>query len=203
MIVRWIWDQADQKRAFNVTHARYTGAFPGTPALAEAISAGLIAGLAPLEPFLATGTIFHGVDLRDINTANNPIINRTGTSTAAGSSTSLPMPNEMAIVLTERTARTGQSFRGRIFLPGLAANAINSSGLIDAALMTVLANFASGLSGAYSSNGVTQCLALPARAQYTGSTGRVHPARAATTQDVTSTIIRDNHFDSQRRRGLK
>jgi len=206
MQIRWIWLQVNGKTGFNITHARYSGGFPGTTAMADALTVALqnLFNTHGIPTFMPAGTVLAGVDLRDINSANNPIIDRSTAATLPGTSVSLPMPNEMAIALTLRTARTGQAFRGRIFIPGWSANAAAAGGVVDPTLKADLDALATGLRGVYSGQGLTMCLALPARAGYTSPrTGRVHPPRDAQTADVTAVICRDNHFDSQRRRGLK
>jgi hypothetical protein len=205
MEVVWAWAQADGKQARNVTHARYTGAFPGTPALALALLNGIqnLFTTHNIPPFWPSGTILGAVLLKDINTPNNPeIANAVGT-TLPGTSLSLPVPNESAIVLTLRTAKTGPQNRGRIYLPGWAANAVTNAGVVDPGLVTDLGLFAAGLPGVYTAQGITLCIAQVERLGYTGETGRPHDPRPAATIDVTSVILRDNHFDSQRRRGLK
>jgi hypothetical protein len=202
--VRWRWSQADGKLAFNVTHARYTPPYPGTVTLANAIQSSLVSLLtsAALDTALSTSTSFLGVDLRDINAAGFPLIASTGAA-HPGTRAEPPMPNEIAAALTLRTQFTGQGNRGRIFLPGFGSNLTTANGVIDAATKTILDNFANGVMAVYTSNALTMAIAKPARAAYTGSTGRAHPARAASTEAVTSVICRDNHWDTQRRRGLK
>jgi hypothetical protein len=69
--------------------------------------------------------------------------------------------------------------------------------------VTSVQNWANGIPAIFTTNGLTLALGLPARSAYTGTTGTPHPARVAATLPVTSLLVRDNHWDSQRRRGLK
>jgi len=205
MQVRWIWVLPTGVAAYNVTHARYTPPFPGTTTMADNLSIALqnLFTSAALPQWFPTNTTLAGVDLRDINQANQPLINRSTGAQVVGTSTSLPMPTEVAIALTLRTALTGQSNRGRIFIPGWAANAAAVGAVIAPLLMTDLATFANGLRGVYTGQGLTLVIAQPARNGYTSpTTGRVHPARSATSIDVANVVVRDNHFDTVRRRGL-
>jgi hypothetical protein len=197
------WGQVDGIEATNVLHARYVPPFSPTPTIAEAVHQALAALFtsAGLEAFWPSGSSFFNVSLRDLNTLDQPEV--PGTPGAMlGTSTQGPIPNEMAAVLTEQTGQTGPGSRGRIYLPNWAANAVASSGVIDPALMTALTAVANGLIGALLPSGLNLALALPARAAYTGITGATHPARIDQTMDVSAVVVRDNTWDSQRRRGL-
>lgn len=187
-----------------VLNGRYAGAYAGTVAQAGQIHTALSTGAqwTALAAFLATSTSFIGVTLRNIAAADQPIL-ASITAPAAGSSASAALPSEMAAAITKRTAWTGPSGRGRAYVPGFATNALGGGNVIAAACVTALQNWANNIAGALTAAGYTHVLALPARKEYIGSTGTVHPARAASTRDVSSMSVRDNHWDSQRRRGLK
>ena len=192
------------KTAHVVLNGRYAGAYAGTVAQAGQIHTALSTGAAwlALDDYLSTSTSFIGVTLRNIAQADLPIV-ASVTAPTAGTSASAALPSEMAAVITKRTAFTGPSGRGRAYIPGFATNALGAGNVIAAAAVTALQNWANTINGALAAAGYTHVLALPARQAYIGSTGTAHPARAATTRDVTSTPVRDNHWDNQRRRGLR
>lgn len=183
---------------------RYTGTFAGTPAQATAIMTALTAGTpwSGLAAFLAAQTSLSAVTIRDINSPNQPIIASTGPA-VPGTSASPSMPNEVALVVTLRTAKTGPQNRGRSYIPGWATNALGAGNVAAPAVMTALFAWTAVWQSALSNNGYQLVIGQPARAAYTGSTGRQHPARAATSEPVTALGPRDNHWDTQRRRGLK
>lgn|SRR5262245_16619864 len=187
-----------------VLHGRYAGGFAGTSAQCQAILSALNTGAAwtAMAAFMPTTVFLGGVTIRDLNQANQPLIASSG-GAQAGTSASTALPDEVAAVVTKRTSRTGRAFRGRAYVPGWASNAVATGAVIAPAVVTALGNWANTWAGALSAQGYTHVLGLPARAAYTGSTGAAHPARAATTQDVTSVVVRDNHWDTQRRRGLR
>jgi hypothetical protein len=171
---------------------------------AETMRAALVAGanwtaLAALMP--TTGNLTR-VDLQDIRTANNPVISSTGPATP-GTSASPALPDEVSLVVTIRTARTGQANRGRFFIPNWATNAIGGAGVASAAAVTAAGGFASNILTAITGQGGTWVLAQPARQAYTGITGTQHPARVAGSLPQAGVVVRDNHWDTQRRRGLK
>lgn len=192
------------KTAHVVLNGRYAGAFAGTVAQAGGIHTALSTGAqwTALAAFLATSTSFVGVTLRNIASAENPII-ASITTPAAGSSASAALPSEMAVCITKKTAWTGPAGRGRAFLAGFATNSLGGGNVVAAAAKTAIQNWANTIAAALAAQGYTHVLALPARKEYIGSTGTVHAARAATTRDVSSMLVRDDHWDSQRRRGLR
>jgi hypothetical protein len=192
------------KGASIVCHGRYTGAFAGTPAQCDSIFTALKTGAAAtaLAGHWAPQTVFGGVQLRDVAVANAPLI----TSTAAGlvgTGTAPAVPNETALVITKRTAATGRANRGRMYMPGWSSASVASDNTAIPALMTDLQAWANTVQNAFNAAGYQMVIGQPARASYVGHTGTVHPARPAGSVTVSALQVRDNHFDSQRRRGLK
>lgn len=198
------WQLADGRAAHNVLYGRYSGAFAGNQAQANSIMTALTTGGAwtALAAFFATTTTVSGVSIRDVNTPNAPLIN-SNNAAVPGTSASPELPDEVAAVITLRTAFTGPGFRGRVYVPGWATNSLATGNVIAAAAVTALNSWGGTISGALAAGTYTWVLGQPARAQYTGSTGRVHPARSAMSTTISQTVVRDNHWDSQRRRGLK
>jgi hypothetical protein len=198
----------DGKVAHIVLTGRYAGAFHGTTAECNAISAALHAGTpwTTLTPFLATGTVFSGVTIHDINpTDGSGATAVPGAVTQPGTSTGIALPSEVAAVITKRTGFSGPQNRGRMYFPGWATTALGASDVIAPAAVTALGNWATtNVGSALSGSGYTHVLAQMARAAYTSPiTGRDFPARDAGSIAITALQVRDNHWDSQRRRGLR
>jgi hypothetical protein len=187
-----------------VLHGRYVGAFAGSVAQANALLTGFATGApwSALAAFLSTTTLLAQVLIRDINTPHNAYIAPTGPG-SYGTSASPSLPNEVSLVGTKRTGQTGPQARGRVYLPGWATNALGTGNTVAAAAVTAYQNWLNTFASVMLAEGYTHCLALPARAAYTGSTGTTHDARTKQTLDVTSMLVRDNHWDTQRRRGLR
>ena len=200
-----VWNIADGKLAHNVLGGRYTGGFAGTVAQANGILVALSTGAqwTALAAFIANTAALNSVWIRDINTADNPIISST-TPGKNGTSASPEMPDEVALCVTNKTSKTGPRYRGRFFVPGWATNSLQTGNVAADAAVSALNAWAGTIAAAFTAQGYTFCLALPARNQYTSpKTGTPFPARPKETPAVTQSVVRDNHWDSQRRRGLR
>jgi hypothetical protein len=198
------WGLEDGKVGHNVLHARYAGTYPGSVAMANAILVGLTTGAAwtAMATFLSSTGGLQILTLRDLNTPNQPLLQNTA-SGAIGTSVSAALPNETAIVVTLRTAKAGRAFRGRIYLPGWATNALGTGNVIAAACVTDINAWANTIPTVFQAQGLTFVIGQHSRLAYTSGIGTPHPARAATTVDITSQSVKDNHWDTIRRRGLK
>jgi hypothetical protein len=199
------WGLTDLKIGHNVLHAGVGAAFSPTAAEAQSVFAALTTGSAwtGLAAVLATDTALLSVTLRDLRTANQPLVSSTGAA-VAGTGAGIALPNETAVCVTLRTPLGGRSGRGRMYLPGFTVAAVGAGNIITPAVTAAVTTWVATIPAALTAGGMSSwVIALPARAAYTGTTGTAHPARAASTTPVTAAILRDNHWDSQRRRGLK
>lgn len=199
------WGLGDGKVAFNVLYARYTGAFHGSQTEANAMLTGLTTGAqwTAMAAFLANTAGLTAVWITDVNSINNAPI-PSNSAGANGSSASPELPDEIAICVTLRSAFVGPQNRGRLYLPGFATNSLATGNVVAAATVTAVQNWASIIAGVLSAQGYVLSIGHPARQAYTSPiTGRQFPARPAGLVPVLTTQVRDNHWDSQRRRGLK
>jgi hypothetical protein len=198
------WNLSAGKVGHNVMYGRVSGIPAPTAAQAEAIRAALTTGAAwtAVATIMAASTSLGSVTLRSVHTPGQPIVQSTGAA-APGTSAALALPNEVAICATLRTGFTGPSNRGRIYIPGVASDSLLSGNVIAPGTVTALTNWVTGFTAIFSAQGFTWVIGQVARAAYTGSTGTQHPARAAASVPVTSATVRNNTWDSQRRRGLK
>jgi hypothetical protein len=183
---------------------RYAGAFSLTPADATAMLSSFTTGAqwTALAAFLAAQTRLSSVNIRNISARDQPLLPSTGAG-APGTSASPSLPNEVALVTTFRTAQTGPRYRGRMYWPGWATNALGAGNVSADAANTAMDNWSTLIPTVFASHGLTHVLALPARVAYIGATGTSHPARPMESPAVTSRNVINNHWDSQRRRGLK
>jgi hypothetical protein len=204
--VRLRWSLTNGKTASNVLYGQHSAATAPTPANADALFTAIKtgAGWTTLAAFLAPGTQLLGVSLLDVRVPNNVQVDSSGLA-APGTSASTALPDEVCLVYTIRTAKSGPGGRGRIFIPGWATNALGTNGVVAGAAVTALTSWVAGtLSTAINTNVGQACLGLQARAAYTSPvTGRVFPARAATTIPWSAAGGVNNRWDTQRKRGLR
>lgn len=203
--VKITFNQDSIKLAHCILGARYVGAFDTTVAECNAALAALIAGTewSTLAAFLTPTASIGGVSVRNLATVDSPYVIATG-SGAPGTSTGTALPAEMAVCVTFNSHLTGARNRGRMYFPGWATNALGSGNIIAAAAVTALNTWAvTNIGAAMAALGFTHAIIQPPRKAYTGTGGASHPARDAATIDVVQRVVRDNHWDSQRRRGLK
>lgn len=198
------WGLGDAKFAANVMWGGRTDGLAPTVAQANGIMSALTTGAAwtALAAHIAPTAFINAVLLRDFRAYDQPII-RSSNAAVFGASTGTELPNEVALVVTLRTALVGQANRGRMFVPGWATTALGTGNTAAAAAVTALTNWSALVTTAMSGQGYQFSLGHPPRQAYPGATGTQHPARAAGLVPITSQVVRDNHWDSQRRRGLK
>lgn len=199
------WTLEDGKTAHNVLHGSVPAAFNPTAAIALALHNSFVTG-APwsgLAATLSTSTHLATTALRDLRIPNQPQIFPSGQTDGPGTGTGESLPNETAAVVTLRTAKAGQRYRGRMYLPGFTVGQMAAGNTIAAGCVTAINNWANSLPGAFTAQGMTFCLGLHSRLAYTGKTGKNHEARPNEVPAIVQQLVRDNHWDSQRKRGLK
>lgn len=201
--VRLLW--TDPSRTFmNVLHAVWNAAGPLAPNVAETLFAALkaSAGGTGWLSLLPPSTSFTGVDVRDLRVANAPLINSTGAAapgTVGG--TFIPMPPQVAQVVTLRTASAGRAFRGRVYLGGLSTASDDGTGRILAGANTAGVSFVQAAHAAIqAAGGAGQGILQRALPDRPGHGGVTLPARPGAIIPVTGWVARDVIFDTQRRR---
>jgi hypothetical protein len=200
--LRLFWTQPNTKTVYNVMHGSVAGGFSATTAIADAIFTALkaAAGWTSWKARVNSGVSLAGVDLRDMRTANMPVVAST-TAAAPGTGVGGALPPGDAFVVTLRTAFAGRGFRGRVYLPGLDLAALAAGGVAAAGTLTDAVSFVTAIQTAATASGITLGIAQPARQQYTGHNGVIHAARAATIiQPLTGIVARNNIIDHQRKR---
>lgn len=197
-----VWNLASGKQVKNVLHGQVAPGFNATAAVAQAVYAAIIASAAwtAWKPFVNSNASFAAVNLRDLRTANMPVVTSTGAATP-GTGAATALPPGASLVVSQRTASAGRGFRGRCYLPGLdSAGLTAATGAATAGAQTAAANFLTAVQTALTASGITLSIANPARQAYTGRKGRAIPARAAGIVNVTSIVVRLAALTSQRRR---
>jgi len=181
---------------FNALGGSVAGGFAASQAIANTLGTAILgrfttSGLAAL---CATTTSLLAVGLRDIRTANLPEY----VSVAAavpGTGSGDPLPNQLAAVVTLRTALAGKSYRGRAYFSGAIEAENDSTGHIAAGLNTALVTFMTNVQTDLATSGIT--LAVISRPR---SSPPFPIAWAGAVTPVTAIVTRDTEWDTQRRR---
>lgn len=197
-----VWNIEPSKQVKNVLHGVVAGGFVATATVAQAVYAAIIASGAwtAYKAYVNAGCSLQGVNLRDLRSANNPLVMSTGAATA-GTGAGLALPAGVSAVVKLSTAAAGRSNRGRVYLPGLDSGVLNTNtGQFLAAFQTAANNFLAEVQTALAGQSITLALANPARQGYTGRKGAVHAARGANMVTITSMAMRNLQPYSQRRR---
>jgi len=198
------WGSGIGKVSHNVLYGRSAGVPTPSVAQAQALFAAMSSGglWTAMNAHLANTTTFASVSVMSVHTAGQPVFTSTGAS-VPGTNATIALPLEVALVTTLRTALRGTQNRGRIYQPNLAVDQVLTGNLASATLVNDQSAWHNGFIAILSSQSLTWVIGQPHRAAYTGSTGTQHPKRLATSTPITQALVRNNTFDSQRRRGLK
>lgn len=198
------WTLAGGKTGHNVTYSAVSSQFTPTAADCDSFLTRVTTGASwtALAATLSTSTALAGITMHDVRDVNLPIVTSVGAA-HPGTNAAVALPNEMAICLTLRTERTGIANRGRMYIPGFSVDQVIAGNLIAAGAMTAIANWVPTVSGAFTAMPGQWALGHPQRNAYTGTTGTEHGPRPPETVPLAGAVVRDNHWDSQRRRGLK
>ena len=181
---------------FNSLGGSVAGGFAASQAIANTLGTAILgrftsSGLAAL---MATTTSLLAVGLRDIRTANLPEF----VSVAAavpGTGSGDPLPNQLAAVVTLRTALAGKSYRGRAYFSGAIEAENDGTGKIAAGLNTALVTFMTNVQTDLASSGIT--LAVISRPRAAPPFPVAWPGAVT---PVTAIVTRDTEWDTQRRR---
>jgi hypothetical protein len=214
MQVRLIWSLPGGTVGMNVLGAIKQAAIPGQ-ALANTLGASIKASVASSgwAPHISEQIALQTVGVRDLSTANQ--LEYLDTSPPApGTAVDDPLPGEVALVITLRTAKAGQSGRGRVYLLGLTEVANLSSGQADPAIAVFGVNFIQSIISDFQAAGlrmavisrpsllttITTDVTLPDGSHSTKV--QIEKARGGGFSEVIAVELRNSVWDSQRRRQL-
>lgn len=185
---------------------RFHGAFVTAPAnmqtLANALSVSLgTAWSTNLAPLCPPGTTYNGITARDMTLTTNPVAFAPVTPVpGTAAAPALPLPVNVAAVMTQNISSRGRGLKGRVYLPGFASNADAGNGQMTTATGTAINSFGTAVTAALTAQSLTATVAQPARQAYIGVTGTAHGPRSVGHTNVTSMVARDLIWDTQRRR---
>ena len=81
-----------------------------------------------------------------LDSASAPVVNTPATGETPGNGGAATTPNAIALCVTFTTANRGRSYRGRVYVPGLATTAFQTDNTVLASVASVYANHFANLS---------------------------------------------------------
>jgi hypothetical protein len=210
--VRLLWVLSGQG-AMNVLHAIKVGSVTVNQALADTLGVAIkSAFVSNLGTQMNTSVGLVRVGVRDLSTANQAeFLDSNATSAGTGLGDSLPQ--QTAVCVTLRTALSGKSFRGRVYLGGFSEAENDPGGNSLQAVSTASVAFMTAVSNALIASSMNLAVASRPAEAYTITKFTQHSdgttstdtigrgaARAGQSNRVTSLSVRDLRWESQRRR---
>jgi hypothetical protein len=199
--LRVLWHVSTHGRPeLYVTHAEYSIAGPLNPNIAETIFSAFKAqfGAASLSVMHAALT-FEGVGVIDLRGPNNPEIESTGAS-ETGTSIETPLPDQSCCVVTLRTAFAGRSFRGRVYTFGWTASGVTAQGTISDNVEATALQMVTAMKAGIQAGGGQLAIRSPALPERPAHDGSTLPAKDFAITPVTTFLVRDRIWDTNRRR---
>lgn len=198
--VRVRWSLQGVVPAYNVLTAQSGSGTQPTQAIANTVGAAIKAaytssGLAAVQ---ATTLGISSIGLRWIGAPNFAEFIDSGGS-VVGTGAGDPLPRQIALCVTLRTAMAGKSYRGRVYIPGFTEAQNDSGGAAVAGAVTAAVAFVTAIQTSLASSGYT--LGVGSRERVAVPT-HVPPitAKAAFFTPLTAILSRDNTWETQRRR---
>lgn len=210
--VRLLWTFAGQG-GINVLHGIVGTGFVAnqsvTNTLATAIKGAVTANLATLMP--ANCSLVR-VGLRDLRTPNQAEF-IDANAAVVGSAVTDPLPPQTSLCVTLRTALSGKSFRGRVYLGGFSEATSDVVGTANSATSTAAVAFLTAVSNAMTASQITFAVASRPAERYTVVRTTFHndgttstktitqgPARPGVSTAVSLIAARNATWETQRRR---
>ncbi len=199
--VRLVWTLPNGRQASNVLHAIVPDGSPPDEANATALFDDIAAATETTTyfAFLKTTTALQFIDIRDLRTESQALVQSTSAA-VPGTGTGNALPEEVALVVSLRTALAGRAHRGRTYLTGFDDTALDANGHAVAGLTAAAADWMTALKDSMLGLGMTLGIGHRGHAEYVNPKGATIAAEAAGTDRVLTCVVRDNVFDSQRRR---
>jgi hypothetical protein len=199
--------------AVNVLHATKPGALVVNQALTNTVGAAIkSAWTSNIGALQHPTSSLVRVGLRDLTQANQPEFLDSGAA-IVGTGTGDALPGQTACCITLKTALSGKSFRGRVYIGGFTETSNDPSGLIATSTVNAILGFVVAISQSLSTSTLAMAIASRPSLAYVitktwtlanGQTqvdtiGRGN-ARSGTAQAVTVIQNRNASWETQRRR---
>jgi hypothetical protein len=123
------------EEALNVLHYSLPGGIGSFTTLATDISNAIIAGYTGIKAFMDTSWRLTEIVVEDISKAGGESMSF-APAALVGTGTGVPLPNQIAAVVTLDTGVAGRSGRGRIYVGGFAGSAALESGSLGVSVLS-------------------------------------------------------------------
>jgi len=176
--------------AANVIHVKVPGGY--VQADLDALTANMDAEVSTnIIPLLATNSSYVGVRARGLNTSSD-LSSSNSDNAGVGTATGDPLPNNVSLCLTVRTAFTGRSARGRIYTMPPTLEEMAAPNFVTSAFRDALIAAYEACRTRITSLGYTMVVV----SRFTGGVKR----SVGVTFNVTAIVARNTRTDSQRGR---
>lgn len=191
--LRLIWSFGGQLFALNVLGV-VANAVPITQAMANTVGTAIKTAFASTayNGAVHTTVALANVGLRDIRVPSAPEFLDSGAA-VVGVGTGDAAPPQTALVVTLRTAGAGARYRGRVYLCGFTEGVNTATGTFSGLASPV--NFVTAIKSALTTSGMD--LGVISRPNPDAT-----PANPGFITTVTSIVLRDSVWDTQRRRAI-
>lgn len=210
--MRLLWS-INAQLAVNVIGASHTGSITFNQALADALGSAIKSAYTTNIASMQTANAsLVRVGVRSLSSPNLQEWRDAG-APVSGTAVGDPLPAEVALCITLRTANSGKSFRGRTYLPGFAESQNDVNGLISSATSAAAVAFMTAIRNAFTASGLTMAvLSRPAYEQIVERTTLIpgqesvvdrlshSTAKSGGFTNVTSLESRTARWEAQRRR---
>lgn len=198
--VRLFWTIQGQQ-CFNVFGGSVAGGFSATQTIANNLGAAIktALGSSGLGVLLRTSTVLNSVGLRDVRTANQ-VEYVSAEASSAGTGVTDPLPRQVALCVTLRTAMAGKSYRGRVYIGGWVIGANSASGDCSTAAQTAAVAFVTAVKDALTAQSIQMAILSPELPERQTASGATLPPKPAFATPVTAVLSRNLTWETQRRR---
>jgi hypothetical protein len=196
------WHFPSGRTGTNVMHVSNPTGIAVNPSLCDAILAGINADarITDYKTVLSTNSDLNGIAMRNLDV---PLASEFTDTIGGfpGTSGFTSLPSGVALVVTLKSATSGRTGRGRVYLGGFTDVVADAAGRATTDAVAFATGFVQAVSDAIFANGMALTIANRAHDAYISpATGLEVPAAAAGHHDVVSITVEDDVFDSQRRR---
>lgn len=195
------WTLPNGVKASNVLHA----IIPADEVPTQDLADGVFIDLSTATDFVSylnyvsDATTFDNVSIKNLQVEKQVAFQSTG-DPVSGASAEHALPEEVAFCVTLRTDKSGPAHRGRIYLGGLAVNAVGPLGLADSDFAATARVMVGSIKTVFTTHGMSLGIGHRGHASYPNVHGDTVDAEEPGTDPVLSIVTVDNKFDSQRRR---